>query len=38
MSKIDPIAKKVIETFEGVYNQTLNFVNNPESAINGLLH
>jgi len=35
--KIDPIAKKVIETFEGVYNQTLNFVNNPESAINGLL-
>lgn len=36
-NKIDPIAKKVIETFEGVYNQTLNFVNNPESAINGLL-
>ena len=35
--KIDPIAKKVIETFEGVYNQTLNFVNNPQSAINGLL-
>lgn len=35
--KIDPIAKKVIETFEGVYNQTVNFVNNPESAINGLL-
>lgn len=38
MSKrIDPIARKVIETFEGVYNQTLNFVNNPQSAINGML-
>lgn len=36
-SKIDPIAKKVIETLEGVYNQTVNFANNPESAINGLL-
>ena len=35
--KIDPIAKKVIETFEGVYNQTVNFASNPESAINGLL-
>lgn len=37
MSKPDPIARKVIETFEGVYNQTVNFVNNPQSAINGLL-
>lgn len=37
MRKPDPIAKKVIETFEGVYNQTVNFVNNPQSAINGLL-
>ena len=36
-NKIDPIAKKVIETFEGVYNQTINFASNPESAINGLL-
>ena len=35
--KVDPIAKKVIETFEGVYNQTVNFANNPESAINGLM-
>lgn len=35
--KVDPIARKVIETFEGVYNQTVNFVNNPQSAINGLL-
>lgn len=35
--KIDPIAKKVVETLEGVYNQTINFANNPESAINGLL-
>ena len=33
----DPIAKKVIETLEGVYNQTINFALNPESAINGLL-
>lgn len=37
MKRPDPIAKKVIETFEGVYNQTINFANNPESAINGLL-
>lgn len=35
--KIDPIAKKVVETFEGVYNQTINFVRNPESAINGMI-
>ena len=35
--KIDPIAKKVVETLEGVYNQTINFANNPQSAINGLL-
>jgi hypothetical protein len=35
--KIDPIAKKVIETFEGVYNQVVNFATNPESAINGML-
>lgn len=35
--KVDPIAKKVIETFEGVYNQVVNFASNPESAINGLL-
>ena len=35
--KVDPIAKKVIETFEGVYNQTVNFATNPESAINGML-
>ena len=35
--KIDPIAKKVIETFQTVYTQTVNFANNPESAINGLL-
>jgi hypothetical protein len=37
MKRVDPIAKKVIETFEGVYNQTVNFATNPESAINGLL-
>jgi hypothetical protein len=37
MKKIDPIAKKVVETLEGVYNQTINFSQNPESAINGLL-
>jgi hypothetical protein len=37
VKKQDPIAKKVIETFESVYNQTLTFANNPESAINGLM-
>lgn len=37
MPKIDPIAKKVVDTFEGVYNQTINFAKNPNSAINGLL-
>lgn len=36
-NKIDPIAKKVVETLEGVYHQTINFANNPESAVNGLL-
>lgn len=37
MRKPDPIARKVIETLEGVYHQTINFANNPESAMNGLL-
>ena len=37
VKKQDPIAKKVIETFESVYNQTLTFANNPQSAINGLM-
>lgn len=37
MKKIDPIAKKVVDTFEGVYAQVLNFAKNPQSAINGLL-
>lgn len=37
MKRVDPIARKVIDTFEGVYNQTVNFANNPQSAINGLL-
>lgn len=37
MAKIDPIAKKVVDTFEGVYASVLNFAKNPQSAINGLL-
>ena len=37
MKKIDPIAKKVVDTFEGVYAQVFNFAKNPQSAINGLL-
>ena len=37
MKKIDPIARKVVDTFEGVYAQVYNFAVNPQSAINGLL-
>lgn len=35
--RIDPIAKRVVDTFSGVYNQVVNFARNPQSAINGLL-
>lgn len=37
MNKIDPIAKKIVDTFEGVYAGVYNFAMNPQSAINGLL-
>lgn len=36
-SKINPIIKPVVASFQTAYYQTLNFANNPGSAINGLL-
>ena len=35
--RINPIAKEVQDTFDGIYAQTVNFVQNPNSAINGLI-
>ena len=35
--RINPIIKPVVEAFQTTYYQTLNFANNPGSAINGLL-
>jgi len=35
--RINPIIKPVLEAFQTAYYQTLNFANNPGSAINGLL-
>lgn len=35
--KLNPIIKPVVESFQTAYYQTLNFANNPGSAINGLL-
>tara|TARA_R110000868_G_scaffold92333_2_gene256065 strand:+ start:3645 stop:4469 length:825 start_codon:yes stop_codon:yes gene_type:complete len=35
--KINPIIKPVVEAFQTAYYQTLNFANNPNSAINGML-
>jgi hypothetical protein len=37
MARINPIAKEVQETFDGIYAQTTSFVQNPNSAINGLI-
>jgi hypothetical protein len=34
---INPIAKDVMDVFDGIYAQTVNFVTTPESAINGLI-
>lgn len=34
---INPIAKEVADTFDGIYAQTVSFVQNPNSAINGLI-
>lgn len=35
--KINPIAKEVQDTFDGIYAQTTSFVQNPNSAINGMI-
>lgn len=36
-SIINPIAKEVQDTFDGIYAQTTSFVQNPNSAINGMI-
>lgn len=35
--KINPIAKEVQDTFDGIYAQAVSFVQNPNSAINGMI-
>jgi hypothetical protein len=35
--RINPIAKEVKDTFDGIYAQTVSFVQNPNSAINGII-
>lgn len=35
--RINPIAKEVQDTFDGIYAQTVSFVQNPNSAINGMI-
>jgi hypothetical protein len=35
--RINPIAQEVQDTFDGIYAQTVSFVQNPNSAINGLI-
>lgn len=35
--RINPIAREVQDTFDGIYAQVTNFVQNPNSAINGLI-
>lgn len=37
MIRINPIAKEVQDTFDGIYAQTVSFVQNPNSAINGMI-
>ena len=37
MTRINPIAREVKETFDGVYAMVTNFATNPNSAINGLI-
>jgi hypothetical protein len=37
MARINPIAREVQDTFDGIYAQTVSFVQNPNSAINGLI-
>lgn len=36
-TRINPIAKEVQDTFDGIYAQTTSFVQNPNSAINGII-
>lgn len=35
--RINPIAKEVQDTFDGIYAQAVSFVKHPDSAINGLI-
>lgn len=35
--RINPIAKEVQDTFDGIYAQAVSFVQNPNSAINGMI-
>lgn len=37
MARMNPIAREVQDTFDGIYAMTTSFVNNPNSAINGLI-
>lgn len=37
MVRINPIAREVQDTFDGIYAQTTSFVQNPNSAINGMI-
>ena len=36
-TRINPIAKEVQDTFDGIYAQVTSFVQNPNSAINGMI-
>ena len=36
-TRINPIAKEVQDTFDGIYAQTTSFVQHPNSAINGMI-
>jgi hypothetical protein len=36
-TRINPIAREVQDTFDGIYAQTTSFVQNPNSAINGMI-
>lgn len=36
-NRINPIAKEVQDTFDGIYAQVTTFVQNPNSAINGMI-
>jgi hypothetical protein len=36
-TRINPIAKEVQDTFDGIYAQATSFIQNPNSAINGMI-